>query len=312
MSNTGRIVQLGTRSSKLAQWQTNHVRELLLRAWPTLDARTQIVTTQGDRALDLPLSVVGGKGVFTAELEEALRQRAIDLAVHSLKDLPTAQAQGLIIGAIPARADPRDALISRAGHTLETLPHGATVGTSSPRRGAQLLHARPDLRIRDLRGNVDTRIAKALDPDGPYDAIVLALAGVQRLAREEVISEIIPIEMLLPAPGQAALAVQCRDEEESRALLAPITDAPTVLHVTAERAFLTGLGGGCAVPVAAYAWTENGRLHLRGRVTATDGGRQVDVRLDGAISSDGASDLGRRLAQSALEQGARELLEAKP
>jgi len=232
--------------------------------------------------------------------------------VHSLKDLPTALAQGLVIGAIPARADPRDALISRAGHTLETLPHGATVGTSSPRRGAQLLHARPDLRIRDLRGNVDTRIAKALDPDGPYDAIVLALAGVQRLAREEVISEIIPIEMLLPAPGQAALAVQCRDEEESRALLAPITDAPTVLHVTAERAFLTGLGGGCAVPVAAYAWTESGRLHLRGRVTATDGGRQVDVRLDGAISSDGASDLGRRLAQSALEQGARELLEAKP
>src|SRR5690242_17393930 len=264
MSSSKPIVWLGTRGSKLARWQTDHVREALLRAWPALEAQTRIITTQGDRTLDQPLPAIGGKGVFTAELEEALLRGEIDLAVHSLKDLPTTQTPGLTIGAILERADPRDALISREGHTLATLPQGATVGTSSSRRRAQLLHIRPDLHIRDLRGNVDTRIAKALDPDGPYDAIVLALAGVQRLGRAEVVGEMISLETLLPAPGQGALAVQCRDDEESRALLASLNQAPTALHVTAERAFLAGLGGGCAVPVAAYAWTEGERLHLHG------------------------------------------------
>jgi len=312
MSNTLRSVQLGTRRSTLAQWQTNHVRELLLHAWPSLDTQVTIVTTHGDRSLDLPLSVIGGKGAFTAELEQALLQREVDLAVHSLKDLPTMQTPGLIIGAIPERADPRDALISRAGYTLETLPRGATVGTSSLRRGAQLLHARADLQIRDLRGNVDTRIAKALDPDGPYDAIALALSGVQRLRREEVVNQILPLDTLLPAPGQAALAVQCRDGEEWRALLAPLAHSPTTVCVTAERAFLAGLGGGCAVPVAAHAWAVDDRLHLRGRVTAIDGTRQVDVREDGAVTLDAALALGGRLAQIALAQGAGALLEAAP
>ncbi len=160
-------MHLGTRGSKLALWQTDHVREALLSAWPQLDAQTRIITTQGDRALDKPLPVVGGKGAFTAELEDALLRSEIDVAVHSLKDLPTAQTPGLMIGAVLARGDPRDAFISREGYTLTTLPHGATVGTSSLRRGAQLLHMRPDLHILDLRGNVDTRIAKALDPAGP-------------------------------------------------------------------------------------------------------------------------------------------------
>jgi hydroxymethylbilane synthase len=286
------------------------VREALLRAWPDLNAQEHIIATKGDRTLDQPLPVVGGKGVFTAELEEALLRGEIALAVHSLKDLPTTQTPGLIIGAILERADPRDALFSRAGYTLATLPHGATIGTSSLRRGAQALHMRPDLHIHDLRGNVDTRIAKALDSDGPYDAILLALAGVQRLEREEVVSEIIPVDTLLPAPGQGALAAQCRDEEESRTLLAPLNHAPTALHVTAERAFLAGLGGGCAVPVAAYAWTEGDRLHLRGRVTATDGVRQVDVRGRSDATLDDALALGRRLAETALDEGARELLEA--
>jgi hydroxymethylbilane synthase len=312
MSNAPRGVRLGTRRSTLAQWQTNHVRELLVHAWPSLDTQVKLVTTHGDRSLDLPLSVIGGKGAFTAELEQALLQREVDLAVHSLKDLPTMQTPALIIGAIPERADPRDALISRADYTLETLPRGATVGTSSLRRGAQLLHARADLQIRDLRGNVDTRIAKALDPDGPYDAIALALSGVQRLRREEVVSQILPLDTLLPAPGQAALAVQCRDEEESRALLAALAHWPTTVCVTAERAFLAGLGGGCAVPVAAYAWAEDDRLHLRGRVTASDGTRQVDVREDGAVTLDAALALGGRLAQVALAQGASALLEAAP
>jgi hydroxymethylbilane synthase len=171
---------------------------------------------------------------------------------------------------------------------------------------------RPDLHIRDLRGNVDTRIAKALDPDGPYDAIVLALAGLQRLGREEAVSEMVSLETLLPAPGQGALAVQCRDDEESNALLAPLNHAPTALYVTAERAFLAGLGGGCAVPVAAYAWTEDERLHLHARVTAPDGARQVDVRGKSAATLDGARRLGERLARNALKEGARELLEAAP
>jgi hydroxymethylbilane synthase len=312
MSNALHSVRLGTRRSTLAQWQTNHVRELLLHAWPSLDTQVTIVTTHGDRALDLPLSVIGGKGAFTAELEQALLHREVDLAVHSLKDLPTTQSPGLIIGAIPERADPRDALISRGGYTLETLPHGATVGTSSLRRGAQLLHARADLQIRDLRGNVDTRIAKALDADGPYDAIALALSGVQRLQREEVVSQILPLDTLLPAPGQAALAVQCRDEGEWRALLAPLAHSPTTVCVTAERALLAGLGGGCAVPVAAHAWAEDDRLHLRGRVTAIDGTRQVDVCEDGVVTLDAALALGGRLAQIALAQGASALLEAAP
>jgi hydroxymethylbilane synthase len=312
MSSSERVIWLGTRGSKLARWQTDHVREALLRAWPSLEAETRIITTQGDRALDQPLPAIGGKGVFTAELEDALLRGEIDLAVHSLKDLPTTQTPGLIIGAILERADPRDALISREGYTLATLPQGATVGTSSSRRRAQLLHMRPDLHIRDLRGNVDTRIAKALDPDGPYDAIVLALAGVQRLRRAEVVGEMISLETLLPAPGQGALAVQCRDEEESRALLASLNHAPTALQVTAERAFLAGLGGGCAVPVAVYAWTEDERLHLHGCVTAPDGARQVDVRGKGAATLDGARRLGERLARNALKEGARELLEAAP
>lgn len=312
MSRPERIVWLGTRGSRLARWQTDHARELLLRAWPALDARARVMTTQGDRTLDLPLPAVGGKGVFTAELEDALLRGEIDLAVHSLKDLPTLQTPGLIIGAILERADPRDALISREGYTLATLPAGAAIGTSSLRRGAQMLHIRPDLHVRDLRGNVDTRIAKALDPDGPYDAVILALAGVQRLGRAEVAGELLPLDTLLPAPGQAAIAVQCRDEEESRTLLAPLNHAPTIHHVTAERAFLAGLGGGCAVPVAAYAWTEDERLRLRGRVTAPDGARQVDVRGEDAATLNGAQALGARLALSALEQGARELLEAAP
>jgi hydroxymethylbilane synthase len=312
MSSSERVIWLGTRGSKLARWQTDHVREALLRAWPALEAETRIITTQGDRTLDQPLPAIGGKGVFTAELEEALLRGEIDLAVHSLKDLPTTQTPGLMIGAILERADPRDALISRESHMLATLPQGATVGTSSSRRRAQLLHMRPDLTIRDLRGNVDTRIAKALDPNGPYDVIVLALAGLQRLGREDATDEIVSLETLLPAPGQGALVVQCRDEEKSRALLAPLNHAPTALHVAAERAFLAGLGGGCAVPVAAYAWTEDERLHLHGCVTAPDGARQVDVRGKGAATLDGARRLGERLARNALAQGAQKLLEAAP
>ena len=302
-------VRIGTRGSALALWQAHQVRALLMRAWPTLTVEIEVMKTQGDVTLDSPLPQIGGKGVFTAELEAALRSGAIDLAVHSLKDLPTEESDGLIIGAIPERGDARDALVSRGNYTLDALPRGAAVGTSSLRRSAQLLVLRPDLRLLDIRGNVDTRIRKALDADGPYDAIVLALAGLERLGRAEEASERLPLEVMLPAPGQGALAAQCRDEQASRDLLAPLNHRATALAVTAERAFLAALGGGCAVPVAAHATLTQRRLALRGRVTAPDGSRQVDVSLIGAASAKGAVALGQKLAEMALAQHADELLE---
>lgn len=305
-------VRIGTRGSALALWQAHHVRDLLQRAWPTLTIAVEVLKTQGDATLDTPLPQIGGKGVFTAELEQALRSGNIDLAVHSLKDLPTEPSEGLLLGAIPERADPRDVLVSRANLTLDALPQGAAVGTSSRRRAAQLLVRRPDLHLLDIRGNVDTRLRKALAADGPYDAIVLALAGLERLERAGEISERLPIEVLLPAPGQGALAVQCRDDAPSRGLLAPLNHEATALAVTAERAFLAALGGGCAVPVAAYAEVGADRLTLRGRVTAPDGSRQVDVSLAGAASLEGATTLGQQLAALAIEQHADELLEQDP
>ena len=304
--------RIGTRGSALALWQAHLIRALLVRAWTALTVEIEVMKTQGDVTLDSPLPQIGGKGVFTAELEAALRSGAIDLAVHSLKDLPTEGSPGLIIGAIPERGDPRDALVSRGSHTLDALPTGAAVGTSSLRRAAQLLVLRPDLRLLDIRGNVDTRIRKALDEDGPYDAIVLALAGLERLGRAEEASQWLPLEVMLPAPGQGALAVQCRDEQASRELLAPLSHRATTLAVTAERAFLAALGGGCAVPVAAHATYSQRRLSLRGRVTSPDGSRQVDVSLSGSASLKGALALGQKLAEMALAQHADELLEEAP
>ncbi len=246
-------LRLGTRGSALARWQTGHVAEMLKAAWPKLQVAVEILHTKGDRILDTPLPLIGGKGLFTAELEAALHDRRIDLAVHSLKDLPTEMPAGLALGAIPPRADAADVLVSRAGHTLDALPAGATVGTSSRRRAAQLLHRYPQLQVADIRGNVDTRIRKALDPEGPYDAILLAYAGVTRLGHGDLIAQTLPLAWMVPAPGQGALAIQCRDETSIRDLLAAVDDAAARASVTAERAFLHGLGGGCSVPIAAHA-----------------------------------------------------------
>ncbi len=306
MTSALRSARLGTRGSALARWQTDFVSQLLQDAWPGLDLEIQTISTQGDRVIDTPLPLIGGKGLFTLELEEALRSGRIDFAVHSLKDLPTENPAGLRVGAIPDRANPRDALVCRGDHTLETLPKGATVGTSSRRRAAQLLRCRPDLQILDIRGNVDTRIRKVKDPDGPYDATILAYAGLRRLGLTEVVSELLPLDLMLPAPGQGSLAVQCRDEDVSLSLLAPIHDRGTALAVTAERAFLAGLGGGCSVPVAAYAYLEDDILHARGRVSATDGSRQIDVSISGEPEQ--AKQLGAELASMALGQGADALL----
>ena len=313
-----RKVRIGTRSSPLALWQAEHVRLLLARQQPDLEYEIVEITTTGDRILDTPLPEIGGKGVFTVELEQALFDRSIDLAVHSLKDLPTASTAGLAVGAVLERADSADVLVSKNAYRVDSLPRHARVGTSSSRRAAQLLHARPDVQIIDLRGNAGTRLRKALDPAGPYDAIIVAMAALQRLGRMEVVSEVMSEDMMLPAPGQGAVAVQCRDEAEGFALVRDIGHEPTVLETTAERAFLEGLGGGCAVPVAARARLENdGRLVLQGRVVAVDGTTRVDVEAYepislGVGSGQAALDLGFRLAAEALSRGAAELLTGTP
>jgi hydroxymethylbilane synthase len=305
-----RIIRLGTRGSALARWQTDYVAGLLQAAHPGLRVEIQVISTQGDRVLDKPLPLVGGKGIFTAELEMALRSGQIDYAVHSLKDLPTEPPNGLSIGAIPLRANPADVLVSHSSFSLKNLPMGATVGTSSRRRSAQLLHIRPDLRTLDIRGNVDTRVRKALDADGDYDAILLAYAGLERLGKLDSITDRLRFEDMLPAPGQGALAIQCRDETESLDLLTPIQHAETTACVNAERAFLAGLGGGCSLPIAAYAEIDGDRLLLRGRVNSPEGRQQIDVRADGSISA--ALNIGYQLAQQALAEGAAALLESQP
>lgn len=306
MSEQNPTIHLGTRASTLARWQTDHVIALLSQVHAQTHFEARIFSTKGDQILDTPLPLIGGKGLFTQELEQALLTGEIDLAVHSLKDLPTENPPGLTVGAVPSREDPLDALVCQQGHTLESLPPGAVIGTSSRRRAAQLLHHRPDLIIRDIRGNVESRIRKALDPDGPYMGTVLACAGLRRLGWIDQATQILPPAVMLPAPGQGALAVQCRDEAASLALLAPIVDGATLAAVHAERAFLAGLGGGCSVPVAAYATVTDGRITLRGRVSRVDGSAQIDVQSQGSI--DEAIPLGRALAQEAIGRGAGEIL----
>ena len=300
-------LRMGTRRSQLALWQTQHVRDQLQVAHPDLSIELVRMTTTGDRVLDKPLPEIGGKGLFTQELEDALRAGEIHLAVHSLKDLPTEMLPEFALGAILRRASPFDALVSRAGHTLATLPPGATIGTSSLRRRAQLLAYRADLKTEMLRGNVDTRLRKAHDPAGPYDAIILAVAGLERLEHHPAITEILEAEVMLPAPGQGAIAVQCRaDDAPTRALLAELDDYATRVTVTAERAFLQQLDAGCRLPVSAWATLDGDTLHLVGRVSGLDGTRAITVRGDGAAGE--AFDLGARLADDALAQGADALL----
>lgn len=308
-------VRIGTRGSALACLQTEIVAQALRVAWPGVVTETVVITTTGDAVQDRPLTAIGGKGLFTAELEAALRDGSIDLAVHSLKDLPGEPSRGLVLGAVLLREDERDALVSRGGYTLAGLPDGAVVGTGSLRRGAQVRALRPDLCIEDLRGNADTRLRKALDSDGAYDAIVVAAAALARLGRTADASELLDSDMLMPAPGQGALAVQCRDEDESRRLLAPLHDIATAAATAAERGFLEGLGGGCAVPIAAYGSLDmGGLLKLRGRVCSADGERRVDVEETALVVNATpaceaqARDVGLRLARKALKLGAGKIL----
>ena len=296
-----------TRPSTLARWQTRWVIDALQGIYPDLDFEEKIITTRGDKILNKPLPEIGGKGLFTQELENELLSGAVHCAVHSLKDLPVGSTQGLAIGCIPLRADVRDALISKDGFRLATLPKNASVGTSSLRRAAQMLAVRPDLKIASLRGNVDTRVRKALD--GQYAAILLAGAGLTRLGLAEHVTEWLSLDVMLPAPGQGALAVQCRSTDRTTLdLLAPLDDESTRRAVTAERAFLSGLGGGCAVPVAAYAETvvrsQMPNAKLTGLVLSTDGSKFIKVTGEGM----NALQLGNDLAQQAIAQGANGIL----
>jgi hydroxymethylbilane synthase len=296
-----------TRPSALARIQTQWIIQALQKAQPNLICEEKIIITQGDKILNKPLPEIGGKGLFTQELESELISGAVHCAVHSLKDLPIENPVGLTIGCVPERADARDVLISAKQHTLFTLPNGVLVGTSSPRRAAQLLAARPDLVVHSLRGNVDTRVRKAME--GQYDAILLAGAGLTRLGLDKNITEWLPLDVMLPAPGQGALAVQCRaDDQTTLELLALLEDNPTRQAMAAERQFLLEMGGGCTVPVAAYATVigeRSGMIHLMGRVLSTDGRKILNVRGQGMD----AAQLGKDLAQQAMAQGAREILD---
>ena len=300
---TTRTIKLGSRPSKLARWQTEHVLTLLKSAWPDLSFQLAILVTTGDKIIDRPLPEIGGKGVFTAELENALLSGEIDLAVHSLKDLPVENAAGLGIGAVSQRACAQDVLISAKGETLSELPAGARLGTSSLRREAQVKAARPDLNILPLRGNIDTRLRKVLE--GEYDAIILAAAGMERLDLAKHITEYLSLDIILPAPGQGALAIQCRSDDAGMLqLLKPIHDPATCRAVTAERAFLAALGGGCSAPVAAYAHPDGEQLEITGMVGSVSGQQVIRVS---AVGED-PNALGKLLAQKALDQGAAELL----
>ncbi len=295
-----------TRPSALARWQTQWVIQALQRIYPDLICEEKVITTQGDKVLDKPLPEIGGKGLFTQELEGELLSEEVHCAVHSLKDLPVENSAGLTIGCVPARVEVRDALISRNGFTLATLLQNAVVGTSSLRRAAQILALRPDLKITSLRGNVDTRVRKALE--GQYDAIVLAGAGLTRLGLEQHVTEWLSLDVMLPAPGQGALAVQCRSNDQTTLrLLAALEDESTRRAVTAERAFLSGLGGGCAIPVAAYAECQVSGVRLVGLVISEDGKRAIKVTGKGVD----ALKLGNRLALQAISQGANEILAAR-
>ncbi len=292
-----------TRPSKLARWQTNYVMGLLSQSVPDLICEEVVITTRGDKVLDKPLPEIGGKGLFTQELEAELLAGSVDVVVHSLKDLPVENNPGLTVGAIPIRVDPRDVVVCPGGYSLETLPNGAVVGTSSLRRQAQVLAHRPDLKIKSIRGNVDTRIRKV--NDGQYDAAIMAGAGITRLGLDEHIAAWLPYSLMLPAPGQGALGIQCRaGDERVLSSLRQITHHETTQSVLAERAFLQALGGGCSIPVGAYAWMENGKILMTGVVAATDGSRMIKVRAEG----DHPENLGNQLAMQALAQGAGEIL----
>ena len=300
-----KLVKIGTRSSALALWQASWVKNRLGSAFPRCEFEIVHIKTQGDRITDIPLEQLGGEGVFVKQIEIALLGSEIDLAVHSMKDLPTDLPDGLTIGAIPERANPADVLISKNDLNFLDLPPGAKVGTGSLRRRAQLLHARSDLVMKDIRGNVDTRLAKLKSED--LDAIILAAAGLERLGYGDSVTQQFPYDICLPAVGQGALCIEIRaNDNEIHDIVKSIHHPESALPVKAERALLKRLGGGCHVPIAALGTVSPGGLHLEGLVVDPNGQKLIRSHVSG--NKDEAELIGERLAENLLDMGAKSIL----
>ncbi len=305
--NNKTILKIATRQSPLALWQANYVKDRLIQLYPALSVELVPMVTKGDVILDTPLAKIGGKGLFVKELETALLNGEADIAVHSMKDVPMQFPQGLGLSIICPREDPRDAFVSNKYRTLNELPQGAVVGTSSLRRQCQLKQLRPDLDIRSLRGNVGTRLSKLDQED--YDAVILASAGLIRLGLRERIASFIEPEISLPAAGQGAVGIECRvDDQEVHQLLAPLADATTTACVLAERAMNNRLQGGCQVPIGGYAVLRNNEIHLRALVGALDG--SAIIRAEGKSAVENGEELGVQIAEQLLRQGADKILQS--
>lgn len=299
---------IGSRGSELALWQAHHIADLLNMQYPELQIAIEIIHTTGDKIFDTSLSIIGGKGVFTKEIETALLDKQIDLAVHSLKDLPTSLPEGLTLGAIPERANVEDVFLSNdTTARLMHLPDGATIATGSLRRKAQLLAKRPDFNIVDIRGNVPTRIRKLLESD--WDGMILAGAGLERLGLTEHVAHTISLEWVLPAVGQGALAIECRNNDSRiLELLATLDHPKTRAAVSAERALLAACGGGCQVPIGAHGKVTGTTLELSACIAALNG--ESIVRAVHTGSEESAEQIGRELAQTLLDRGGKELMDA--
>lgn len=298
-------LKIGTRQSLLALWQSNHIASLLRQQYPDCEVTLKKIVTKGDRILDVPLAQIGGKGLFTKEIETELLDGTVDLAVHSLKDMPTVLPEGLCLTAITTRANVGDAFVSNKYNSFAELPEGAVLGTSSLRRKAQLLAVRPDLKIVDLRGNVDTRLRK-LD-EGQMDAIILAAAGLERLGHKDRIKEVIPADICLPAVGQGALAIECRtDNEEVRQMLEFLNSLPTKQATDAERAFLGLIEGGCQVPIGVHAEVENDIITINAIIASLDGTTILRDTISG--SAQDAEALGKQLGNKMLAEGGKQIL----
>ena len=295
-------LKIGTRQSLLALWQSNFIAGELRKEYPKCEVTLKKIVTKGDRILDVPLAQIGGKGLFTKEIEEELLDGTVDLAVHSLKDMPTVLPEGLCLTVITSRANVGDAFVSNKYNSFAELPQGAVLGTSSLRRRAQLLAARPDLKIVDLRGNVDTRLRK-------LDAIILAAAGLQRLGHGDRIKEIIPTSVCLPAVGQGALAIECRtDNTEVREMLAFLNDTATKQATDAERAFLGLVEGGCQVPIGVHAEVQNNEIKIEAIIASLDGSTVLRNTISG--DAEKAVELGQKLGNQMLAEGGQDILAA--
>ncbi len=295
---------IGTRGSKLALWQAEHIKGMVERI-TGLPVRLKVIKTTGDKILDVPLAKVGGKGLFTKELEVALMAGEVDMCVHSMKDVPTELPEGLFIAAMPERVDPRDVIVSGKGYTLDTLPEGARVGTSSLRRVAQVRHLRPDVEIVDVRGNLDTRMRKA--EEGQVDAVILAAAGITRMGWADRITHYVEPEQMISAVGQGAIGVEIReDDEEMRHVMERIGHPETMECVTAERVVMRRLEGGCQVPIGAYARIEGATMVMDAMVGSLDGSTIVRRRVEGPAED--PVGLGERMVRELLDGGAGEIL----